>query len=356
MQKNSMNNITYIDGMPYAVCLPDGGKQRQAEQSEFATLIRGAGLTDMHCMMRSWCSNRFVGTVLNEEEGFYWDGAGFVTHYDGRQENWSVDRSDSYSYGLGFRPVLVPLDPNTLLPAPGRFGDLLDGSLVQLGTLYMDDKALRNPEDPVASPMPKLVDGFYPGDVPVYEKGASLRIGDTSKDECNQIRFIAVGGKLVSDRVILGCVSHDDLEREFHLSRDVTKDKVNENRLETHKKEDGPISLWMRLGVSIDVTKDELETLKAENNSAQEMLMKLLCSGRCRIDGDTYFPEDLYHFEGELNFDLPYMPFTAQPHVKEQVKPNKTASLSEQIHAASVRAAGEQFVDQGQVKEPVQNR
>lgn len=356
MLENSKNNITFIDGMPYAVCLPDGGKQGQAEQSEFATLMRGAGLTDMHCMMRSWCSNRFVGTVLNEEEGFYWDAAGIVTHYDGRKENWNVDRSDSYSYGLGFRPVLVPLDPDTLKPAPDRFGDLLNGSLVQLGTLYMDDKALLNPVDPVSSPMPDLVGGFYPGDVPVYEKGASLRIGDTLKDEGTQIRFVVVGGKLVSDRVILGCVSHDDLEREFHLTKDVTRQHVNKKKKETRQQEDGPVSLWMRLGVSIDVTRDELEALKAENFSAQEMLMKLLCSGRCRIDGDTYFPEDQKDLEDELNFDLPNMPFTAQPHVKEQTASRQAPSLAQQIQSASSRAAGLSESHDAKLKDTEHNR
>lgn len=338
-----LDNIIYIDGLPYAVCLPHGGTQKSVEQSEFALLMKGAGEVDMHVDMASWCSNKFVGTLLNEDEGYYWDAAGMVTQYDGKKENWSVDRSDSITYGLGFRPVLVPVDPYAFKPDLGRFADLPDGSLLQFGTLYMNDKAVPNPKDPVASPMPKWTGhpelGFYRGDVPVYEKGAALWIGDTSMDEAEQIRFVVVGGKLVSDRVLLGCVSHDDLEREFHLSKDVTLKKTSDNKKKTQQKEDGPISLWMRLGVSIDVTREELNILREEGDSAQEMLIKLLCSGRCHIDGETYFPEEQKGLEEEIGFDLPRMSFTAQALNKKRVVSNNKSSLSEQIQSASSRTA-----------------
>lgn len=337
MNEKSQNNITFIDGFPYAVCLPHGGTKSRSEESEFSALMRGAGDRDMNCQMASWCSNTFNGTLFDEEEAVFWDAAGYVTQHDGKAENWSVDRPNKRSYGLGFRPVLVPLDKDTLKPDPSRFKGLADGSVVQLGTLYMNEKALLNPSEPVASPMPKMYErpelGFYPGDVPVYKHGASLRIGDTSKNPAEQIQFVVVDGKLVSDRVLLGCVSHDDLDIQFHLTKDVVltqEDKHNETSLTA----DGLIPLWMRLGVSIAVTPDELEALRTEDNSAQEMLMTLLSSGRCRIDGDTYFPEDQSYLEEELNFDLPYMSFSAQSPDKERDK----RSLANQIESASYRS------------------
>lgn len=353
MSKNMGNNITFIDGMPYAVCLPDGGQKEWADRSEFARLLKGAGETDMHTHMASWCSNRFVGTLFDEEAGCFWDAAGMVTQHDGSKENWGVDRSDYRGYGTGFRPLLVPLDPETFRPDLDRFGKVPDGTVVQLGTLYMGGKALRNPEDPVASPQPKLISGFYPGDVPVYEKGAALHIAHTSNDVGEQIRFVVVGGKLISDRVLLGCVSHDDLEREFHLSKDVTRVQVTEQKVETPQKEDEKVSLWMRLGVSIDVTREELEALQHEQDydSARETLVKLLCSGKCRIDGNAYFPElDEDELEIPWDFDLPDMKFKAEPAIREQTL-EETIENAEHMKQMNVRSLDETRVKSAEDKE-----
>jgi len=339
MEKKAENNITYIDGIPYAVRLPDGGKKELSGSSEFGMLMRGAGTVDMHCDMRSWCSNRFVGTLFNEDGGYYWDAAGYVTHYDGRPENWSVDRENMSSYGLGFRPVLTPLDKETLEPDLSRFGNLPKGSLVRLGSLYMNDEPLPNPVDPIASPMPKYDGhpeyGFYPGDVPKYDHKSSLRIGDTAKDPAKQIQFVAVDGKLVADRVLLGCVTHDELEAQFHFTKDPSLIKGKEDK--DLQKNEGPISLWMRLGVSIQVSPEELAALREDGLSGQEALIKLLCSGRCRIDGDTYFPEGQQHLEKEIGFDLPSMAFSAQAPVKERETVNEKASLADQILSAESR-------------------
>lgn len=74
--------------------------------------------------------------------------------------------------------------------------------------------------------------------------------------------------------------------------------------------EEPTIGLWARLGVSLNVTPDELAVLKGgDAQKAEDLLVGLVRSDRCAMDGDTYFPveaneEHLGDMREELAFDL----------------------------------------------------
>lgn len=96
---------------------------------------------------------------------------------------------------------------------------------------------------------------------------------------------------------------------------------------------DGPIHLWARLGISLEVNYDELQQLKEGGLDAQKLLVSLIQSDRCQMNGDTYFPDcsNESYIEEELNFDLPYVPL----HPTHDRKP----SLDAQITNAGARVS-----------------
>ena len=96
-----------------------------------------------------------------------------------------------------------------------------------------------------------------------------------------------------------------------------------------------PISLWARLGVSISVTQEELTTLLTGGNEAKNLMVSLIQSERCVLDGETYFPcpANENYISDDLEFD--FNPTSL--HSKETRKP----SLNEQIHASEARAASQ---------------
>ena len=103
----------------------------------------------------------------------------------------------------GYRPVLMPLHRDTLLPDENRLTNLRDGSTISFGTLYMDQTPLNNPQNP------HLV-----GDVPDYMPDASLQIRNTSPIPEQTIHWIKVDNYLISDRNLIKDLSWDDLNRQ----------------------------------------------------------------------------------------------------------------------------------------------
>ncbi len=314
MKDNPVFGLTYIDDQPWLVTLPDGSSSRDGStKSEYAKMLASVGKDAFHCAMGSWCSNWAAETRWDEEgEGFYWHETGHVCQYDGPKENWDIHRKDYRGYGTGFRPVLIPLDPETLQPDPDRLSMIKDGSSIRMGTLYMNGTAVMNPTDPIGCGQPRYgMSGPPVGNTPKYVKDAPLQIGDTHMDPGMQINFIKAGDRLVSDRVILGCVSVSDLETHLML-----KDYVPIHTNEMAPKE--PIELWGRLGVSMTVTPEEFEILRGEEETAQALLIQLVQSGRCSMCGDTYFPEPANetYLKDDLNFDLPERPLHGGPQLQ----------------------------------------
>lgn len=306
MDAKTLSGITYIDGRPWIVTLPDGGSNReQSEQSEFARMVNLAGKDIFHCQMASWCSNRANEIRWDENgEGVFWHESGYVRQFDGTKDNWDIKRAGHRGYSTGFRPILIPADPETLQPDLTYLTGIKDGTVLHLGTLYMGGDALPNPTDPIGSGQPKYgMTGPPEGNVPRHRFGAVLELKDTHPDPDMQIRFIKAGDRLISDRVILGCVSMDDLQSHLTLQKCPS----------SHQLPEGPVNLSARLGISLTVTPEEFAVLRDDPKNAADLLIQLIHSDRCAISGDTYFPEpwNEEYLEDDLNFDLPYTPLQA---------------------------------------------
>ena len=100
-----------------------------------------------------------------------------------------------YRYvGVGFRPTVEILDPDILGP---------DGTIVMVGTLYMDDEPVRVPQNPV-----------WNGDIPDYIPGTRLELGAPIQDAAYQVQAIKVGNILIADRVLIKNISWDDLHKQ----------------------------------------------------------------------------------------------------------------------------------------------
>lgn len=73
----------------------------------------------------------------------------------------------------------------------------------------------------------------------------------------------------------------------------------------------GGISLWGRLGVQIEgISPEEFEVLKKNDPAARELLISLIKSERCYLNGDSYFPPEPNegYLSEELGFDIEYQP------------------------------------------------
>lgn len=83
-------------------------------------------------------------------------------------------------------------------------------------------------------------------------------------------------------------------------------------------KNENTVSLWGRLGVQIDMTPEEFEILKENDEKAKDLLVKLIKSDRCFLDGESYFPEG-YPNEGYVENDYDFeFNIDHQPLQKEQ--------------------------------------
>lgn len=101
---------------------------------------------------------------------------------------------------IGFRPVLVPLSPDTEIPGAGKFRNIPDGTTLKLGTLYMDDEPVHVPECSV-----------FDGDVEDYIPGALLQMKNDGQSLDYQPSFLKVGDVLIADRNLLKNISWVDL-------------------------------------------------------------------------------------------------------------------------------------------------
>ena len=92
---------------------------------------------------------------------------------------------------VGFRPTFKILNPDPLTP---------DGTIITVGTLYMDGKPVKVPQNPTQD-----------GDIPNYIHGAKLEMREALDDPSYQVQAIKAGDVLIVDRVLLKNISWDDL-------------------------------------------------------------------------------------------------------------------------------------------------
>ena len=92
---------------------------------------------------------------------------------------------------VGFRPAVEILNLDPLAP---------DGTIVTVGTLYMDGKPVKVPKNPA-----------WHGDISDYIPGAKLEMREALDDPDYQVNAIKIGDILIADRVLLKDISWDDL-------------------------------------------------------------------------------------------------------------------------------------------------
>jgi len=180
-----------IDGQPYAVRLPTGGSYHGAA-SEWDTMLNTLGEKNpvYHSKnILSWCQDEAV------------DSPGCRV-YRGQlsARHWNNTYSFRAYPHVGYRPILEPLDPETLLPDPSRLGRIPDGSVLPMGTFYINGIAQVLPQEP-----------FWCGDVPEYRNQMLLSIGDTDTNPKKQLHFIKCGRLLWCDRNLITNISWDTL-------------------------------------------------------------------------------------------------------------------------------------------------
>ena len=130
--------------------------------------------------MLSWCQDVDPGSTSHRAV------RGWVS-----ARYWNNDNATYRYVDVGFRPVVEILNPDILGP---------DGATIMIGTLYMDDKPVKVPQNPV-----------FNGDIPDYIPGAKLELREALDDPSYQVKAIKVGDVLVADRVLLKNLSWDDL-------------------------------------------------------------------------------------------------------------------------------------------------
>jgi hypothetical protein len=120
--------------------------------------------------------------------------------------NWFDSNATSRSEGVGFRPVVEILNPDP--PTP-------DGTIVTVGTLYMDDKPVKVPQNPTKD-----------GGIPDYIPGAKLEMREALDDPSYQVRAIKAGDVLIADRVLLKNISWMEVEKNIQASAQVPSSPI----------------------------------------------------------------------------------------------------------------------------------
>lgn len=224
---------TKIDGRFWLVLLPDGGgKRKDVGQSQFNKMIELAGKENFHTEMATLCTNLAHENRI-DDEGNCWSEFGFVTRRDEQECNWDVIMPSRGTLGVGFRPVFVPLKSAAGAPDTEFLDRYQDGEVFSLGTLYMDLIALPNPQNSIGCP--HELEPAFEGDCPQYTDGAYLRLSDTCSDPKCQIKVVKTGNCFVSDRVILGAISYNQLHLYLSLTKYRGAKRLIEEYLPTSK-------------------------------------------------------------------------------------------------------------------------
>lgn len=180
---------TYIDNRPYGVTIPSVVQwnaviDTTSHFSSFEKFFHTKG-----CF--SWCQDDYPASLKSRQirGGEYPRGVKIYT---------AKSRTDF----IGFRPVLIPLNPDTLKPDSSMLDCIPDGVALGLGSLYINGHS---------------VPTKYPGDdyvknTPVYNPQSLVQLGDSALDLYSQLQFVKCGDFLIADRNILRNISWEDLD------------------------------------------------------------------------------------------------------------------------------------------------
>ena len=143
---------------------------------------------------------------------------------------WDNYYATNRSAVAGFRPVIEILNPKPLVP---------DGVIITVGTLYMDGKPVKVPQNPTQD-----------GDIPNYIHGAKLEMREALDDPSYQVQAIKIGNVLIADRVLLKKISWDDTQNALSslaLGKMRLPTCGEYNLLATATKEDNSLLHWKKM-------------------------------------------------------------------------------------------------------------
>lgn len=188
-----MGRTCYINGIPYLVTLPTGGRTENDHNNQWDHLIDclESQYEDLDCVIHYkyryfWCQEK--------ESQFFCSVRG---HYSARY--WSYYDSSRRLVALGFRPVFIPLNPKTMQPDPSILNEIPNGGKISFGSFYINRKIIKPPQDPIQ-------DKDIPDYVPGIDFGfGSLQIG-------YGFHVIKMPDWLIADRVLIKNISWNDLE------------------------------------------------------------------------------------------------------------------------------------------------
>lgn len=192
--EDNIPGLTYIDGRPYLVRLPISGHCRPSCRGKsWEGLVQLLDGNDAICHWKgieSWCQE----LAETKTQSFICCGGMLYGMARNRVQ------ADTRREDIGFRPVLVPLNPETLEQDPDAWPGIKDGEKIFLGTLYMDGLSV---------PARESLYGHWA--ITNYQKHAKLEIADSHPTPEKQICFIKFRGMLWADRNLLNMISWNDL-------------------------------------------------------------------------------------------------------------------------------------------------
>lgn len=206
---NESYHPVYLNGQPWALCLPTGGRN-EGEPCQWNRVMDMLGeYADLmhYRKMYSWCQETVEFLEIDSP----------IRGYESPYE-WDHWVSSFQTVDIGYRPVLIPLNPQTLIPDPKKLASIPDGEILRMGALYMDDTPLNVPSNPIDD-----------GDIPRYHQGARLHILDAPADDAKIIHWIKCDDFIIADRNLLWGISKEELIKQglvFGRKEDLPKMEV----------------------------------------------------------------------------------------------------------------------------------
>jgi len=196
-QEAPRGKIVKIDGQMYELRVPTSGDNigLDAEWEEIVLALYPAKHNPLHLGegIFSLCQD-----AENRDDGYVMGRGGTSA------KAFGPFTKNRHAYNAGYRPILIPLDEHTLQPDTDYMSAWKDGTLFEMGTLYMDNEAVKLPDNPT----------LYGGNTQAYQKDAWLDLRDSGADPATHIRWIKAGNFLVADRNLLVNISWNDLDKQ----------------------------------------------------------------------------------------------------------------------------------------------
>ncbi len=180
---------TYIDNRPYGVTIPT------VEQWNAVLDVTGhfSSFDKFFHTKRcfSWCQDDYPASLKSRQ-----------MRGGENPRNMMIYNAKSHVDFIGFRPVLIPLNPDTLRPDASILDRIPDGVILGLGSLYINGNSV-----------PTMYPGNnYAENTPVFKPKSMIQLGDSALDLYSQIQFVKCGNFLIADRNILRNISWEDLD------------------------------------------------------------------------------------------------------------------------------------------------